>query len=180
MDLSKHLEKAEDAAKRRNYALAVKIYGQLLGLQPDFGPARAGLHRVRFKKAGAKPPSKVFALLGGGIHLLTAKLCGTLKKPAAAARSYERYLAHDPLSESQNLALGRALESAGFSSAALAVYRSFAEPEPRCLLMKLTSSLTRSPSEFMALGLPLETIRPCTRRTRFMTTTGSPARCCRT
>ena len=32
MDLSKHLEKAEDAVKRRNYALAIKVYGQLLGL----------------------------------------------------------------------------------------------------------------------------------------------------
>ena len=46
MDLSKHLENAKDAVKRRNHALAIKIYGQVLQLQPDFGEARAGLRRA--------------------------------------------------------------------------------------------------------------------------------------
>ena len=51
MDLSKHLEKAEEAVKRRNYAFAVNLYGQLLSLQPDNGKARAGLRTALYKKA---------------------------------------------------------------------------------------------------------------------------------
>ena len=43
MDLSKHLEKAEEAVKRKNYAFAVNLYGQFLGLQPPNGEARGGV-----------------------------------------------------------------------------------------------------------------------------------------
>ena len=70
MDLSKHLETAAEAVKRRNYPMAVKLYSRLLSLQPDSADARAGLRAALFKKAEAKPPSKLFAILGGGIHLL--------------------------------------------------------------------------------------------------------------
>jgi tetratricopeptide (TPR) repeat protein len=133
MDLSKHLEKAAEAVKRRNYPFAVNLYGQLLALQPDNGQARSGLRTALFKKAEAKKPSKVFALIGGGVHLLIGKACRMLGRHAAAARSFERYLAHDPLSESVNLQLGDSLERAGFGDSALAVYRSYAEHEPRCL-----------------------------------------------
>ena len=40
MDLSKHLKTAADALKRRNYLVAIKTYGMVLGLQPDNGEAR--------------------------------------------------------------------------------------------------------------------------------------------
>jgi hypothetical protein len=46
MDLSKHLENAADAVKRRNFPLAIKIYGQVLQIQPDYGDARAGLRKA--------------------------------------------------------------------------------------------------------------------------------------
>ena len=49
MDLSKYLEQAADAVKRRNFAMAVKIYGQVLAIQPDFGDARAGLRKALFQ-----------------------------------------------------------------------------------------------------------------------------------
>ena len=39
VDLGKHLENAADAVKRRNYALAIKIYTQVLQIQPDYGEA---------------------------------------------------------------------------------------------------------------------------------------------
>jgi tetratricopeptide (TPR) repeat protein len=133
MDLSKHLEKAEEAVKRKNYAFAVNLYGQLLALQPDNGQARAGLRTALFKKAEQRKPSKLVAILGGGLSLLTAKIATTFRGHAAAAKSYERYLALDPLNEGANLALARALEKAGFTKSALAVFRAFAEQQPRCL-----------------------------------------------
>ena len=50
MDLSKYLENAADAAKRRQYPTAVKIYAQVLQIQPDYGEARAGLRRALFAR----------------------------------------------------------------------------------------------------------------------------------
>ncbi|MEO6596237.1 MAG: tetratricopeptide repeat protein, partial [Planctomycetota bacterium] len=133
MDLSKYLENAADAAKRRNFALAVKIYGQVLQIQPDFGDARAGLHKALFQKVAQKPASKVTAVLFGGVHHLTAGLCRLIGKHAAAARAFERYLVLDPMAEGANLKLGDSLQRAGHRRSALAVFEAYAEAQPRCL-----------------------------------------------
>jgi tetratricopeptide (TPR) repeat protein len=133
MDLSKYLEQAADAAKRRNFAMAVKIYAQVLAIQPDFGEARAGLRKVLFQKVAQKPPSKAVAMLLGGFHLLTGGMCRMFGQHGAAARAFERYLVHDPLAESTNLGLGRACARAGWPRSALAVYAAYAEHQPRCL-----------------------------------------------
>lgn len=133
VDLSKHLENAADAVKRRNFPLAVKIYAQVLQIQPDYGEARRGLRRALFTKAAQRKPSKLTAVLGGGVHLVSASVLRLLGRSAAAARAYERYLAFDPLNESVNVALGQALQRAGHRRSALAVYEAFAEHQPRCL-----------------------------------------------
>ena len=114
VDLSKYLEQAADAVKRRNYAMAVKIYGQVLSIQPDFGEARAGLRRALFQKAAQKPASKLTAMLFGGVHLLIGGAQRLVGSHAGAAKSFERYLAFDPAAESANLKLGDSLERAGF------------------------------------------------------------------
>ncbi len=133
MDLSKHLENAAEAVKRRNFALAVKIYSQVLQIQPDYGDARAGLRKALFAKVAQKPASKLTAVLGGGLPLLLGSVCGLFGQAAAAARNYERYLALDPLNEGVNLKLGRALQKAGMNRSALAVFAALAEAQPRCL-----------------------------------------------
>jgi tetratricopeptide (TPR) repeat protein len=133
MDLSKHLENASEAVKRRNFPLAVKIYGQVLQIQPDYGDARAGLRRALFAKAAQRAPSKLVAMLFGGVHLLTGSVCSLVGRHAAAARAFERYLALDPLAEGANLKLGAALRKAGLQKSALAVFQSYAEAQPRCL-----------------------------------------------
>ena len=133
MDLSKHLETAAEAVKRRNYPMAVKLYSRLLSLQPDNGDARAGLRVALFKKAEAKPPSKLFAILGGGIHLLVGGLCRLCRSHGAAAKAFERYLIGDPLNEPINCKLGDSLAKAGLSNAARAVYQAYADSNPRCL-----------------------------------------------
>ena len=73
VDLTKYLEQAADAAKRRNYAMAVKIYGQVLAIQPDFGEARAGLRKVLFQKVAQKPASKLSASIRTPSALNSAK-----------------------------------------------------------------------------------------------------------
>lgn len=132
MDLSKHLERAEDAVKRRNYSLAAGICNQLLAVQPDAGEARALLRRALFKKAETKPTPKALAVVAGAPHLLTLGLCRAMGKHAAAAKAAERYLALDPHAEAVNLKLGESLQRAGHRRSALAVYRAYAEAHPRC------------------------------------------------
>jgi tetratricopeptide (TPR) repeat protein len=127
MDLTKNLEQAADAAKRRNHAMACKIYGQVLQIQPDFGEARSGLRKVLFQKAAQKPPSKLTAFVLGGVNLLVGRVSRLIGRHGAAARAYERYLAHDPLAEGANLALGESLRRAGWNRSA------HAEHQPRCL-----------------------------------------------
>ena len=133
VDLSKYLEQASDAAKRRNYAMAIKIYGQVLSIQPDFGEARAGLRKVLFQKVAQKPASKLTAIVLGGLNLPIAGLMRLLGQHAAAAKGYERYLAYDPTAEATNLKLGQSLQRAGLNQSALAVYAAYAEHQPRCL-----------------------------------------------
>ncbi len=132
MDLSKHLDNAKDAISRRNYKLAAQICSQLLSIQPDAGEARTLLRQALYKKAETKPTPKVAAWLGGGVHLLTLTLTRAMGQHAAAARAAERYLALDPLSESVNLRLGDSLSRAGHDRSALAVYRAYADHQPRC------------------------------------------------
>lgn len=133
MDLGKHLENAADAVKRRAFPLAIKIYGQVLQIQPDYGDARLGLRKALFAKAAQKAPSKLLALLVGGPSLLIAEVSRVCGRHAAAARAYERYLVHDPLAEGANLKLGRALQAAGLRKSALAVFDAYAAAQPRCL-----------------------------------------------
>jgi len=133
MDLKKHLETAADAVRRRNYPYAIKVYGQLLSIQPDSGEARAGLREALFKKAEQKAPSKGLAYVVGGPSLLMAGLFRLLRQHGAAAKSYERFLALDPRNEGANLRLGQALQQAGLHKSALAVYQAYAREEPRCL-----------------------------------------------
>jgi len=133
MDLSKHLKTAGDALKRRNYPVAIKTFGMVLGLQPDNGEARAGLRQALFKKVEQKPASKLVAIIGGGVHLLTGLVMRLFKQHGAAAKAYERYLALDPLAEGANLKLADSLQQAGLRKSALAVFRAYAEAQPRCL-----------------------------------------------
>ncbi|MEM7201222.1 MAG: tetratricopeptide repeat protein [Planctomycetota bacterium] len=133
MDLGKHLDKAKDAVKRRNYKMAAQICSQLLAIQPDHAEARSALRDALFKKAQAKAPSKVAALLGGGVHLATMGICRLVGQHGSAARAAERYLSLDPLNEGVNLKLGDSLERAGFRKSALAVFRAFADVQPRSL-----------------------------------------------
>ncbi|MEY4828730.1 MAG: hypothetical protein RLZZ562_526 [Planctomycetota bacterium] len=134
VDLSKHLENAADAVKRRNYPLAVKIYSQVLAIQPDYGDARDGLRKALFAKAAQKPTSKLVAILGGGVHLLTGHLLRLCGQHNGAANAFERYLALDPLHEGSNLALATSLRKAGHRRSALAVFAAYAQQQPRCLL----------------------------------------------
>lgn len=131
MDFSKHIQKAEEATRRRNYDFAVEVYQQLLDIDPDQGQARAGLRQVLKKRHEAKKGGKFLRALVGAGPLATAKTLSKAGRHGAAIKSFESYLATNPMDVSANLALGEALEAAGHFSSACAVYEFVAEIDPR-------------------------------------------------
>lgn len=131
MDYSKHIQKAEEAARRRNYDFAIQLYKQLLEINPDVGDARAGLRRALRARHEAKGGRGLFGKLKGAGPLAAAKGLARAGRWDAAIKAYEGYLATNPLDEEGNLLLGQALESGGYFSSALAVFEFLAEVAPR-------------------------------------------------
>lgn len=147
MDFSKHLQKAEEALRRRNFDFAVDLYRQLLDLDADLGEARAGLRDALKRRQESKPRSKLMGALGGALPLGRARTLFKLKKYDSAAKALEDYLAHSPFDEDANLLLGESLELAGHKNSARAVYEFVAEVAP-----KNPEGLKRAGAMMMALG----------------------------
>lgn len=147
MDFSKHLQKAEEALRRRHWDFAIELYRQLLDLDADLGEARAGLREALRKRHDAKPKGKLMGALGGALPLGKAKGLAKLGKHDAAAKALEDYLQHAPLDVEANLLLGEALELAGHKKSARAVYEFVAEIAP-----KNPDGLKRAGAMMMATG----------------------------
>jgi tetratricopeptide (TPR) repeat protein len=131
LDFSKHLAKADEALRRRNYDFAVDLYRQLLDLDADLEEARRGLRQAVSKRFETKGGSKVLRAIGGAVPLGRAKAMVKVGKHDAAARAFEDYLAKQPLDPEANLALGMALEAAGHLRSAKVVYEFVAEIDPK-------------------------------------------------
>ncbi|QDU69619.1 tetratricopeptide repeat protein [Engelhardtia mirabilis] len=131
MDFSKHLQKADEAIRRKNFDFAVELYRQLLDVDPDQGEARAGLRSALKKRHDAKPPGRFSKALRGALPLSKAHALFKAKKYMAAARALEDYLKAAPLDEEANLLLGESLELAGHKHSAKAVYEFVAEISPK-------------------------------------------------
>ena len=131
MDFSKHIQKAEEAARRRNYDFAVELYQQLLELDPDQGEARGGLRRVLKLRQEKKKGGRLLRALSGAGPLAVAKTMRKAGKIDACVKSAEQYLASNPLDVDANLFLGEALEAGQYYKSACAVYEFIAEIAPK-------------------------------------------------
>ncbi len=131
MDYSKHLQKADEALRRRNWDFAIEVYQQLLELDPDLAEARGGLRQALKRRAEASKGGKLFRALAGAGPLAMAKTLAKAGKHGAAAKSLENYLSSNPLDEEGNLLLGICCESAGWAKSARAVYEFVAEIAPK-------------------------------------------------
>ncbi|MEZ5977205.1 MAG: tetratricopeptide repeat protein [Planctomycetota bacterium] len=131
MDFTKHLQKAEEAVRRRNYDFAIELYRQLLDLDADQEDARRGLRRAAFERSKAKKGGKLFRAIGGAVPLGKAKTLAKVGRFDAASKALEDYLAKSPEDEEANLLLGECLEKAGHLRSAKAVYEFLAEVAPK-------------------------------------------------
>ena len=131
MDYSKHIQKAEEAIRRRNYDFAIQLFQQLLEIEPDQSDARAGLRKALKKRHEGRKGGAFLRKLGGSGPLAMAKTLRKAGKHKAAIKSFESYLASNPLDVDANLQLGMTLEEGGFFNSARVVYEFTAEIDPR-------------------------------------------------
>lgn len=130
MDFSKQIQKADEAAKKRNYDFAIELYQQILEIDADQGDARAGL-RQALKRRHELKKSGFFRSLSGTPQLAAAKALHKARKYDACAKALESYLASNPLDEDANVLLGTALEEAQHFKSARAVYEFITEIAPK-------------------------------------------------
>ena len=65
MDYSKHIQKAEEAVRRRNYDFAVQLYQQILEIDADVGEARRGLRQALKARAAIKKGGRLLKMVKG-------------------------------------------------------------------------------------------------------------------
>jgi len=132
LDFSKQIQKAEEAARRRNYDFAVELYQQILEIDPDQGDARAGLRQSLKKRHDLKGGGGGFLRsLSGAGPLALAKTLRKTGQKEACAKALESYLAGNPVDEEANLMLGMVLEELGHTKSARAVYEFVTEVAPK-------------------------------------------------
>jgi tetratricopeptide (TPR) repeat protein len=121
VDVSKLLEKAREAAERRNYEYAIELYLQACKLDMDNATARRELRAVEnrwAKEKGStfwsKGKTQILALNVQGLFLA--------KKYDAAIEKAEETLKSDPGNISVLMILGRAALASGYRQSAIATF----------------------------------------------------------
>ncbi len=126
VDLSRHLEKAEEAARKKNFPFAIQLYHQILGLRPDYEEARRGLHQTLDRYASYRKVQPFLAYLSSLGPRISAFFSRLGKNPAGEARAWDKVLKVDPRNQRALEALGDALERAGFLRSAQVVFEDLA------------------------------------------------------
>ena len=80
MDISKHLDKAAEALRKKNFDYAINLYHQVLTLKPDHGDARRDLRQALVRRAEYKKISPAIALIQGLPHRVGIGFGKLLKK----------------------------------------------------------------------------------------------------
>ncbi len=130
VDLSRHLEKAEEAARKKNFPFAIQLYHQILVLKPDYEEARRGLHQALDRYASYRKVQPFLAFLSSLGPRISAFFSRLGKNPAGEARAWDKVLKVDPRNQGALEALGDALERAGFLHSAQVVFEDLAGLRP--------------------------------------------------
>ena len=131
MDITKHIERAQEAVRKKNFDYAVALYHQVLAIKPDHGEARAELRQALFRKSEYVRTSPLIRRLQTLPQLLAFFVAKLSKNQDSLIRACERFLQIDPRNVFVNFTLGRALEKAGYLNSASAVFEFIAEIDDR-------------------------------------------------
>jgi tetratricopeptide (TPR) repeat protein len=127
MSIANMIERAKEAASRRNLDYAIQIYQEALGIEPDHADARRDLRALELRKWEAHYPSSMSAFFAGFPAVITMKISGLTKNHEGVMGACERYLTNDPKNLKINLRLGRAAASAGHVNAAVMAFETVVE-----------------------------------------------------
>ncbi|MHC4944714.1 MAG: tetratricopeptide repeat protein [Planctomycetota bacterium] len=122
MDIQKLKERAQEAARKKNFDYAVTLYHQILAVQPDNGIARAELRQILSKRMEYRKVSPLMTRILTLPQLLGILISRLSRTPDGSIRACERYLQIDPHNLAVNFMLGKSLEKAGYIHSAIAVY----------------------------------------------------------
>lgn len=130
MDVSKHVEKAKEAIRKKNYDYAISLFREILEIKPDQVEARRGLREAEFKKYAKRYPPLVLRLLQGLPSLILILLYSKLKKPKKVLAACEGFLRFDPKSRRVNSILASSALALGFQETAILVLETLVEAYP--------------------------------------------------
>lgn len=129
MDVSKHLEKASEALRKKNFDYSISLYHQVLQLKPDHGEARRELRQALVRRAEYKKVPPFIALLQGLPSRIGMLFGALFKNHGQVVMAAESYLRNDPRNRGVNQSLAGALEAAGHHQSAVAVWEFLGEDE---------------------------------------------------
>jgi len=121
VDVSKLIEKAREAAERRNYDYSIDLYLQALKLAPDTALARRELRAVENRQSKEKGASAMGKLKVVG-SWVQAKALMLAKKYDAAIEKAEEGLKNDPGNIYLFMLLGKAAAAAEYRQSAIATF----------------------------------------------------------
>jgi tetratricopeptide (TPR) repeat protein len=124
MDVSKHVDKAQEALRKKNFDYAIDLLQQVLSLQPDHGEARSSWCTALRLKHERKPTAGWLAKVASSPHALSAGLAKVSKSSGGRVRALEKNLRLDPTNPGLYMSLGQALAESNHFQSAVAVFES--------------------------------------------------------
>ena len=121
MDVSKLLDRAREAAEKRNYDYAVELYLQACKLSPDNATARRELRAVENRQAKEKGTSFWNKTKTATLQVQVSALFATRKYDSAIEKA-EETLRLDPGNVSVLMLLGRAAMAANYKQTAISTF----------------------------------------------------------
>jgi tetratricopeptide (TPR) repeat protein len=116
----KLVEKAREAAKRRNYDYAIDLYMQVLKLNPDHGDAAREIRQVTKRKGQEEGTSKKGGFFKGLGSFIKSKSKGITKHYDQQIEECEKFLRNAPFNVGMLISLGNAAAKAGYNQRAIA------------------------------------------------------------
>jgi tetratricopeptide (TPR) repeat protein len=127
----KLLEKAQEAAKRRNYDYAIDLYMQALKLNPDHEDAARQIRAATIRKGQDEGISPKAGLFKGFSSLVKASLKQLMKNYEEEIMECEKFLRLAPFNVKMMIRLGNAALSAGYLRRALVNFEMAAEVDKK-------------------------------------------------
>ncbi len=127
VDVTRHIEKAEEAVRRKNFDYAIELYGQILELAPGNAHAFAGFREAAVKRLGGKPPG-AGALLKSAVPRARVKAAQVIKNPGAVSKACLDCLAINPFDRKTSQILGEAALALGNEDLAILAFEGVEPP----------------------------------------------------